>query len=58
MERTCRGVCKQTKDISKFPSNGKYILYTCKICQDGKNRDRMNRNYAKKKTERVNNGNV
>ena len=51
MPRTCRGKYKQTKDISKFPSNGKYILYTCKICNDGKNRDRMARNYAKKKSE-------
>jgi len=49
MIRKCRGKCKQTKDISKFPSNGKTILYTCKPCQDGKNRDRMARNYAKKK---------
>jgi hypothetical protein len=47
MQRTCRGICKKTKDISKFPSNGKYILYTCKICQDEKNRVRMAKNYVK-----------
>lgn len=49
MERTCKGQCKQTKDISKFPLYGKYILYTCKICQDDKNRVRMAKNYDKKR---------
>ena len=51
--RTCRGNCKQTKDISKFAHNGKYRLYTCIVCQGAKNRERMARNYAKKKALRA-----